>query len=287
MTKHLFVNGTSVAAGWGLHDNTNVTINRDSTWVNAFSEKLNASKTWNISLISKPIEITIDHTIEFCKQYYATYNTYENLFVAVEFTLPQLKKWDAVKLSDRNSDTNVIPIVVQKDTDNIGNSDMGTYYRTVFIKHKREMNYLSDDTLFYYVPDSEIDETDFVKHTLAVEHYSQIPNLLAKRLYESTNEIDFLQQWLSDHNIAYMMFWACGIHPSFHKIVDKAHSSLHNNRFIPMSNFTAFSKGAEWSDNPYQHHPDEAGHYKIGEFLFDYASEHKLFQKPNKDMIEN
>lgn len=282
MKKHLFVNGTSVASGWGT-GHERVAQPGKTSWAHHLAAKIGADELWNVSVVSKPIPITIEHTIGFCEQYFNKYNTFEDLFVAIEMTLPQNERWKNVSFKGNNRNEVITPIVVQLDSNSTPNADIGEKYQTVYVRHDRDINYLSETTLFHYIPRSDVESLEHATHTEKLQEYDASRNIIARRLYEAGQEIAFLQKWLVERNIAFIMFWAAGIHPSFQKRVDKAllAASLPN-RLIPMQMFTAFSKGAEWSINPYLNHPDEVGQYKMSEFLYEYIMTHDLFEQPSK-----
>ena len=282
MKKHLFVNGTSVASGWGKGQERVAQPGKKS-WVHHFAEKMGADELWNVSVVSKPIGITIDHTIGFCEQYLERYKTYKNLFVAIELILPQHEKWDTVRHTLDDVNEVVTPIVVQLDTSDMPNADVADRYQTIFVRHKKHINYLEQDTLFHYIPPSEVMSIDYAEHLRKLQSIAPPQTNLTKRLVESAKELSFLQHWLAERNIAFMMHWAAGMHPGFQRRVDKA--ILKNtmpHRLVPMQHFTAFSKGAEWSIDAVANHPDSVGQFRIAEFLYEYACTHNLFENPKK-----
>jgi len=262
--RDLFINGTSIASGWsqGYKPDPN-----NYSWANYFANLINSENMWNVSYVSKPIQVTIEHTIGFCEQYYEKYGTYENLLAMVELLLPQNVKWPSVSFKNKEISDVISPVVVFKNKEGIANTDTYSDIGTMFIRHKAQIDYLSQQSHFEYVPHSEVDSIDYEIHAHKLQTYYADNNaLLAKRLHEANQEINFLHEWLTTRNINYLMFWGCGIGNQFHKIVDRSIST--HNRLIPMQKFTCFSKAIEWSVKPDGYHPDQTGHKKIADYLF-------------------
>ena len=78
-----------------------------------------------------------------------------------------------------------------------------------------------------------------------------------------------------------------GIGKTFHKMVDKALlPSVKQNRLIPMTQFTCFSKAAEWSIKHDNYHPDQQGHKKLAEYVYNYVVEYDLLTPPVTKYIQ-
>ena len=53
-----------------------------------------------------------------------------------------------------------------------------------------------------------------------------------------------------------------------------------------MTQFTCFSKAAEWSIQHRDYHPDQQGHKKLAEYVYDYVVKHDLLTPPMTKYIE-
>jgi hypothetical protein len=271
--RDLFVNGTSIASGWGTGYEQRVPQPNQTSWVHYFANTHNVQKLWNHSAVSKPIQISIEDTVGFCSEYLDHYGSYNNLFVIVELLLPENTKWPSIH--SPYSDEVIQPIVIQTPDGKLS---------TMFVRHSKQKNYLSDKNMLEYVHPSQIDLVEYQKHALRLQNYSQRnKNLSASRLWQARSEIKFLHEYLLNRNIAHVIFWGCGMGHSYHKTVDRAIMPIvQQHRLIPMQTFTCFSKGSEWSQHPIEHHPDQQGHQRIAKFLNDYIAEHDLIRPPNQ-----
>jgi hypothetical protein len=284
MINDLFVNGTSVASGFGVGHERIAQVNKKS-WIHYFAESTSASNLWNHSLISKPIQLTIEHTIGFCEQYLEQYKTFNNLFVICEMTMPQPIKWATVR-SDKYDLTNyeILPIVIQREM-----HEYGQEYQSMFVRQERKINFLKDSIMYEYVAPKDIRQDDYRRHDTMVQNYYKdgVSNLY-KRLVEAKIEIQYLQLWLSQRNIPYLLTWAAGQGDNYHNIVDRALKDVMvNKRLIPMKEFTCFSKGVEWSEKPFHNHPDDIGHVRISKFLLDWILKYNLLKPPITEFLNN
>ena len=287
MINDLLVSGTSIASGWGDGKMTNPDP-RNYSWINYFANSTNIQNIWNHSYVSKPTQVTIDHTKLFCEQYLERYGSYNNLFVIAEFTLPQNVKWPTLHLKKSIDSEIVTPVVIQHANDGVINADSADTYKTMFIRHKKDLNLLDTNTPFDFIGMSEIDEADLTAHGVRLQNFSQSnESSLIYRLQQVSVELKHFQDWLIKRNIPHVFFWAAGIGKTFHKMVDKALLPVaQQNRLIPMTEFTCFSKGAEWSIKHDNYHPDQQGHKKIAEFVYDYVVKHDLLCPPHAKYLE-
>lgn len=269
----LFINGTSIASGYGLGRETAAGLARPEqyTWIHHFANKFNCNEIWNHSVPSKPIDLTIKDTIGFCTQYYEKYGSYDNLFVICELSLPTIMTDKSMRFST-NIDGKVRSIIVPAGDGNWG-VDNAKGFETVFIGEIDKPDYLNSKSSFSYVPPEDINEEDLRKHKACRDQvYLTHKKHQLKTIMETTAQIDKLQQWLIERDIKFGMFWAGGTHANFHKLVDSVLNTTRAvDRMIPMKEFTCYSKGIEWSDDPFLNHPDAIGHARIADFLYDYV----------------
>ena len=287
MINDLLVSGTSIASGWGDGKMTNPDP-KNYSWINYFANSTNIQNIWNHSYVSKPMQATMEHTMLFCEQYLERYGKYDNLFVIAEFTLPQNVKWPELHLKSNIDSEIITPVVIQHADNGVINADVADSYKTMFIRHKKNLNLLDENTSFNFISRSEIDEADLIAHSMRLQQFTQSSesNLLY-RLQSAKAEITQFQTWLFERNIPHLFFWAAGIGKTFHKMVDKALlPSVKQNRLIPMTQFTCFSKAAEWSIQHRNYHPDQQGHKKLAEYVYNYVVEYDLLTPPVTKYIQ-
>lgn len=282
MIRDLLVSGTSIASGWGHGKTTSEPNPNQYSWINYFANSTSTQNIWNHSYVSKPMQVTMDHVILFCEQYFERYGNYNNLFVIAEFLLPQNIKWPSLNLKSGSASEIVTPVVTQHADDGVINTDLASTYKTMYIRHNRNLDLLDTNTPFNFVGVSDVDQVDLTAHSIRLQQYTQSSeSKLAVRLQHAQAQIAQFQNWLFERNIPHLLFWACGIGESFHKMVDKALLPVvKQNRLIPMSQFTCFSKAAEWSIQHDNHHPDQQGHKKIADFLLQYIADNQLLSPP-------
>lgn len=287
MVRDLLVSGTSIASGWG-HGKKTANPNNYS-WIDYFANNTNAQNVWNHSYVSKPMQTTMDHVVLFCEQYFERYGNYDNLFVIAEFLLPQNVKWPSLSLKSSIESEIVTPVVIQVSKDGILNGDLSDRgYKTMYIRHEKNLNLLDTSTPFDFISKSEISEADLTAHSMRLQHFAESGNSnVIVRLQHAQAEITQFQDWLFERNIPHLMFWACGVGRPFHRLVDKALLPVvKQNRLIPMSQFTCFSKAAEWSIQHHDYHPDQQGHKKIADYVFQYIADNQLFSPPLAKHLE-
>jgi hypothetical protein len=279
MINDLLVSGTSIASGW--HSGKVSADPREYSWINYFANSANIQNVWNHSYVSKPMQATMEHTILFCEQYLERYGNYKNLFVIAEFTLPQNVKWPTLGLKNGINSEIITPVVIQH-AGGINNADLASTYKSIFVRHKTNLNLLDHNTSFNFVGVNEIDDADLTAHGLRLQRFVETSESnLTFRLESAKIEITQFQDWLFERNIPHLFFWGGGIGESFHNMVDKALLPIvKQNRLIPMKEFTCFSKSAEWSIKHDNYHPDQQGHKKIAEFIYNYVVKHDLLAPP-------
>ncbi len=274
----LFVNGTSVASGVGtggekfkgLGDGDITT-----SWAHFLANKLNCDHLWNHSLPSKPMSFTIADTMGFCEQYYEKYGTYENLFVAIEWLMPQAHGQWAPVCSDspQYSNQRILPVVISWP-------ETPTVYETMYMCKPNNANYLTNKSVYDLVHWKYINQASKEIHEHQRDQYYSSSYSVSLRLVEAAQEILQTKQWLNHRNISYVMFWAFGIgrNHGLRKLMTRAllpHLEK-THTFIPVMDFSTMDYGAEHSVNPVRGHPDIHGQKYIADYLYDYVIQHQL-----------
>lgn len=281
MIRDIFVNGTSIASGYG-QGHERVAQPNEYSWVNHFCNHFHAQNLWNHSMVSKPMYLSIDHTVGFCEQYFERYGSYNNLFAVIELTLPQAIRFKSVtsKTSEYDSQT-IHPVVVHRNHNN-DVKHAAQDFSTIFVRHDKDIDYLSTKPIFQYVPPADISEIEYNAHTSrALNYYLNEGGKLAARLYDVSRELDTFQKWMIERNISYVICWGGGKGEKYHKMVDKMISPVNfQNRIIPMQQYTCFSKANEWSINAFNDHPDAVGAKRIADFIAKYVTDHGLLTPP-------
>ena len=112
MFKDLYINGTSVATGWGQGKEQINDTTYTGAWPHQFAEKHNVGNMWNHSIPSKPVELSIRDQKGFCEQYIQQGNNVDNLFTIVEFLLPQHPLLQPVY---ENNEDIIFPLIFHQD----------------------------------------------------------------------------------------------------------------------------------------------------------------------------
>lgn len=309
MLKDIAVIGSSHASGVGSGGVDRNGIGQLKSWVNCIADSVNAENVWNYSMPGKPVGMTNLDTVQFCNEYYKKYRSYDNLFCFLEYTLPQYKTWDPISFNTQ-SDIQAVPFAYYKMgkdglnehlTDAVKVTKMSDFVvqQKFFVRNTIELSsYNSTDRRPVYeeVAATELDETYLESHIDQVKEWFQfdmlnddmaLASVIATQKYQRYYEyagaaIKYMQEYLEDRNIPYMMFWAGGQSKKFCKKNDRIFSRIvPSNRLIPMTEFTVIKAAHEWSIKHWRSHPDEEGHRRIAEFLLDYGLRHKLFHRPD------
>jgi len=274
----LFVNGTSVASGWGTGAEKFKSIGDSditTSWPHFLANKLNCEQMWNHSFPSKPMSFTIADTIGFCEQYYEKYGTYKNLFAIIEWLMPQSHgKWKPVSSSHSlYRDQTIIPVVISwPDAPNV--------YETMYMLKSTNANYLNNRSVYEPIHWRYVDHTDMAQHEQQRDHYYKNVYSLSRRLVESAQEIQSVKKWLTERGIRYVMYWAYGLGRNkqfMRRMIDQAVLPVveQDPTFIPIKQF-AGGDAAEHSLNPLRGHPDIFGQQYISDYLFNYIITHRL-----------
>jgi len=273
----LFVNGTSVATGWGTGSEKISDPLVSKSWPHILANKLHCNTLWNHSLPSKPMSFTIADTMGFCEQYYERYGNYDNLFVVIEWLMPHAHgKWSPVYTNSvAYQDQIVLPVVVSQP-------ETPTVYETMYVCKPRNVDYLANKPIYDHVSWKHIAESSRQTHEQEREHYYTTLYSLSRRLIESRQEVSMMQSWLQQRQISYLMFWAfgCGAGSSIRRLVTKTMSDIleQDSRFIPIGDFTSMSYGAEHSLETCRGHPDIHGQNAITEYLWQYMLKNQLLK---------
>ena len=312
MLNDIFVCGSSVASGYGKGKLDQQMGYNLKSWVTGLAEHTNANNVWNVSLPSKPIGLSTADAVQFVRQYWEKYRSFDNLFVIVEYTLPQYKHWDpiAVARNDAKEEIEVIPITffkMGKNTDHLTVDD--PRYRGInhvgnkFLKRNTEeynmLSPTSTNPLYEEISAADLDKTfvnqmhkrskDWLKYDI-LDSETGAPQLSEKKmttyLRYASDEIFSLRNYLESFNIPFLMFWAGGQTDTFCKKVDKYFAPLiESHRLIPMAQFSCNRAANEWSEESWGVHPDEIGHKRIAEFVYDWIHTHKLYTRPNSKIF--
>ena len=308
MLNDIFVCGSSVASGYGKGKIDGKMGNSLKSWVNFLSEYSSAKNVWNVSLPAKPIGLSTVDVVQFVRQYGERYNTYNDLFVIVEYTIPQYRHWDPVAVS-RNDTKEIIEVIptasfrMGKNTDHLtsagprdnGASHVGQKFLTRASDEYDMLSPTNACNLYEEIRPSDLDKTFVDDYTHKAKEWLKYdvidPETYSRQVSEkkmltflryASDEVAFLQRYLTHFNIPYLMFWAGGQTPAFCRTVDRYFTPLmKDNRLIPMSKFSCNRAAIEWSNESWGVHPDEVGHQRIAEFIHDWIKTHKLTTKPN------
>lgn len=278
MFNDLYVNGTSVATGFGLGKEV-IGFGNAGAWPHLLAEKYSAGSLWNHSVPSKPVELSVRDQIGFCSQYLQQGNKAENLFTIIEFLLPHHPLLQPLFESDSKV---IFPIIYQKDPSTVSINSYADKYLSYFVETSIQPNYLDPFGQVYTISDT-VDTDLRIKHEDQKADYYDNQHSLSSRLYKVGESIIKLQQWLEDKNIKYLMFWACGgdelknNNDKYSKIVDKFMSVVpQQHKLIPMSQFSCMNYGVTKSLKPNDTHPDAVGHYAIAEYLDKYIISNRI-----------
>jgi|MDSZ01.2.fsa_nt_gb hypothetical protein len=279
MFKDLYINGTSVATGWGQGKEQINDTTYTGAWPHQFAEKHNVGNMWNHSIPSKPVELSIRDQKGFCEQYIQQGNNVDNLFTIVEFLLPQHPLLQPVYENDEDI---IFPLIFHQDPLEI-NFNKDQEYLSYYAGTKKQPNYMSNEPI-YTMPEVDVNLRS-IHEEQKIKYYTEEHNL-SKRLYNVFVQIGFLQRWLHTKGIKFLMFWACGgnelknNNDQFAKLVDKAMLNLpYKHRFIPMTQFSCMNYGVLHSLKSNLNHPDAVGQHHIAEYLDKYIISNNILQK--------
>lgn len=315
MLKDIFVCGSSHASGCGKGKIGDAGLPGSvKSWVYFLADIAEAKNVWNFSLPGKPVGLTNKDCISFIRQYWEKYRTYENLFVILEYTLPQYRTWDPVAMSrDDTKHIEVVPITYYKQLRNNEHlvnpiklsslKDETTYVEQKFyIRNEVNLDSYSDKNhnhMYTEIQPTDLEKTFLDRHTEKVKQWFQFDIIDTetgqKRMSEekirkyfsyASDEIMFMKRHLEHFNIPYMMFWVGGQSEQFCVAIDRyLRPMMADNRLLPMRKFSSVRAAQEWSIKHWRSHPDEVGHERIAEFLYDWIDIHKLYQKPNQNIF--
>lgn len=297
MLNDILVVGTSIASGTGKGKEPNTPDpHAVKSWVNVLAEKSYARNVWNHSLPGKPLGLVNADAVEFGKQYWDKYRSYENLFVILEYSLPSFRHWDPV--ASARSDCvqmNIVPITYFAPFTTLEEATQEKYYRGNSLLKKKFYSRETHDMLahnpnthhiYEEIEEEEIKPEDLKRfEQQAVDWFTPSEENKLRYLRYAFDEILATQKYCEDKNIAYMQTWVGGVTDAYKRGVDRFMKPLMTtNRLVPMTEFTAASATMEWSEKPWRNHPDKIGHRRIGEFYHDWINKYKLFERPNNTL---
>lgn len=274
------MNGTSVATGWGTGAEPISDPHTSQTWAHHLANKLNCENLWNHSLPSKPMSFTISDTLGFCEQYLQRHRNYDNLFVIIEWLMPHSHgKWTPVYSESVSYRSQILlPVVVSQP-------ETPTVYETMYVCKPKKCDYLAGKPIYDHVSWKNISQASRDMHESQRDRYYQNAYSLSSRLVESQKEISFVQSWMQERGIRYLMFWAfgCGQGSAIRRLVQTAMSDMleKDRRFIPIHSFTSMSYGAEHSVETRRGHPDIQGQIAITDYLHNYILQNHLLEYQN------
>jgi hypothetical protein len=223
------------------------------------------------------MSFSISDTIGFCEQYFEKYNNYKDLFVIIEWSMPQAHgKWNPVYAkSSAYNDQMVLPVVVPR-------ANTQGVHDTMYVCKPQQVDYLSNKPIYDHVSWKQIDAHSRQHHEQQRQHYYENIYSLSRRLVEARQEIMMMQSWLQNRRISYLMFWALGFPPgpTIRPLVARTMSNMleKDASFIPINDFTSMSYGAKHSIKPHMNHPDTHGQHAITEYLWQYILKNQLLK---------
>jgi hypothetical protein len=296
MLNDILVVGTSIASGVGRGHEKQPEALTVKSWVQYLAEMTQAKNVWNHSFPGKPLGLVNADAVEFGKQYYDRYRSFEDLFVILEYSFPSYKHWDPVAaVREDCAQMNIIPVAYFKPMQTLEQATGEMYYRgnnfleTKFL-HRRTTDLLSHNNHPHHMYE-EADQDDVLPEELqkfehlALEWFRPSEENRLRYLKYAFDEILSAQNYCEHNNIPYMQTWVGGLTDGYKRGVDRYLKPLmQNNRLVPMTEFTAASYTLEHSQKTWRNHPDEHGHKKTAEFYYDWILKHNLHERPNSNL---
>jgi hypothetical protein len=296
MLNDIVVVGTSIASGVGMGRLRKPEAGAVKSWIYWLAELSNARNVWNHSLPGKPLGLVNADAVEFVKQYYEKYRTYENLFVVLEYSLPSYRHWDPVA-SARNDcvQMNIVPVTYFKPFESVEAASNSLYYhgnnqleQQFYVRKPVDLlnQSMHPHEIYHEVPEEEIVPDDLKRfQEQALDWYRPSEENRLRYLKYAFDEIQSAQRYCENINLPYMQTWVGGVTDQYKRAVDRYMKPLlANKRLVPMQEFTAATATLDWSIKPWRNHPDATGHQRIGEFYHNWIQDHKLYQRPHNHM---
>ena len=296
--RDLFVNGCSFATGWhgGEYTIPSITskdvVTDTISWVQHFANMNDIQNCWNHSIVAKPIDMTVIDSIGFCEQYYNKYGTFKNLFVVCELTDPSYRQFDPVTLkglvTDKSfdDDYSIVPIAFRGDRQYIEIEASG--YKSIYVKLKKDIDYLSGDQFAEQVPMEEIAEGEIARHDHEKNIALQLKTSQLSNLELTLQQLTKMTDYFHKNDIRYIMTWTGGRDPKYKKILDAYYKKfVKTKRLVSAYIYAGVDFSLEHSVEPVGMHPDQAGHLAIAEFLTEYITMYNLTQSPQLDLLNN
>ena len=275
----LYINGTSVASGFGLGKEVHFgkrDMSITTAWPHMFANKHNVGEMWNHSLPSKPIELSIRDTKGFVEQYLASGRHATDLFCAIEFLLPYHPLFQPLIQTDSKV---IFPVIYQNDPLQTPDFTTAGTFGSHFVECDKHPDYLTGGAI--YTPAGDTIDTKLITMHEHERHSwiaGRSASSIMRRLDYVATAIADLQVWLKNRGVNAIMFWACGgselvDNTKYSKLVDKALTARlpYKKNYIPMSDFSCLNYGIAQSLTKSMHrHPDQVGHHRIAEYLDNY-----------------
>lgn len=270
----IMVNGTSVASGWGNGKEDLTGFNNTSSWPHFFANMSNASRLWNHSLPSKPLELVIRDQYRFCDQYMNAGNSPDNLFCMVELGWPSYP--DFIQVDDRSRQ--LFPVFFKECSSDQSIYCNNTWWSDFIVSSPHDPDYLSGSVY-------EADSVTGGAYRVICSAKSKImyQNTFNERMNKICKKIRELSKWLDSYNFSFIIFWGANEIPG---VVDQQMTtSLGGHKhYIPMRDFSTLLNGVAWSKSPKRNHPDLLGSKRIAKYLFEQTTRKQLW--PRAQLIQ-
>ncbi len=294
--KDLFINGCSFATGWhgGEYTIPSITskdvVTDTISWVQHFANMNNIENCWNHSIVAKPIDMTVVDSIGFCEQYYEKYKTFKDLFVVCELTDPSYRSFNPVTLKGLVTDKkfydeySIVPIAFRGDRQYI--EIEASEYKSIYVKLKKDIDYLSIDQFAEQVPMEEIAEGEIARHNHEKEIAVGMRVSPLVNLDITLRQLTRMTDYFHEHDIRYVMTWTGGRDPKYKKLLDKYYKKfVSTKRLVSAELYAGVDFSLKHSKEPVGMHPDQFGHVAIAQFLTEYVATCNLDQSPQLDLL--
>lgn len=290
MLDDIYVDGTSFASGWGkgYTDIGYVKLNPES-WIQYFSNKVNASNVWNYSLSGKPLDMQLYDIKNFCNAYYKKFKTFDKLFVIVEYSYITYKTFKPLTIQEGEYKGDMAhPVTIAKPS-TIANLLSDMEYIIMYIRRSNEY-FVQQDAVFSLIKPENLNQNEIslLKHSIN-EWYKGVDKCIIKYLEYAYKHIFYIKTFLTNRNIPYIIFSA-GVYTGDNletiQLKDNYLNELYrDNRVVPMRNFTGLTLSMNYSKKLFLNHPDKYGHQAISDHVYNWIMKYELYKKPKTSTI--
>tara|TARA_Y100001972_G_scaffold45349_1_gene56027 strand:+ start:267 stop:1079 length:813 start_codon:yes stop_codon:yes gene_type:complete len=266
----LYVNGSSFATGWNEEYQDYNLVTPSKSYAEFLAERLN-SNLYKHCYGGKPLQSSVDQTIEFCKGYKEKYGTFENLKVVVELTTLRYRQWQPVKMLNGEY---AQPVAY------VNRADINQW-EVYFIQRSMDSD-LTEHTK--EIPADQITKEGFEQYYDELEMWYPTGEYasdkeLQKHITTAHGHLSRGKEYLEENNIEYLFWWVSGKHRRLRFVISGVSESL-GPRFLPNKVFYGTSV-CDNDPNAFKGHPTLEGHDKISVALLDYASKHNFLGQGN------